>query len=61
MFYNDVPIESAYKFQDIEGVGDIIKNCFEKFDYHLERFSLYRSNIVNQKEQMLNQIKQIFL
>lgn len=61
MFYNDLPINSTYKFQSVEGVGELIRDCFARFDYHLENFSLYRSNIVNQKEQMFNQIKQIFL
>jgi len=61
MFYNDMPINNQYKFENVDQIGNLIKNCFDNFETHLNDFSLYRSNIVNQKEQLYNLCKQYFL
>lgn len=61
MFYNDIPISNQYKFENFYQIGDIIRDCFNNFETHLNNFSLYRSNIINQKEQLYNLCKQYFL
>ena len=60
-FYNDIPINKKYKPTNIFEVGDIIRNCFKNFESEIEEFSLYRSSIKNQKEQLHNLVKQYFL
>ncbi len=61
MFYNDTPIDIKYKFNDISNVGNVIRDCFNDFETNLNNFSLYRSIIKNQKEELFNQCKQYFL
>jgi hypothetical protein len=60
-FYNDIPIESKYKISDFSQIGDLINKCFGDFGYMINDYSLYRSSIINQKEQMQNLVKQYFL
>jgi hypothetical protein len=60
-FYNDIPIESKYKISDFSKIGDLINKCFGDFGYMINDYSLYRSSIINQKEQMQNLVKQYFL
>jgi hypothetical protein len=60
-FYNDVPIYNEYKFEEIHSVGRMIEDCFNNFEYHLQKFSTYKTIIKNQKEEFINQTKQIFL
>lgn len=60
MFYSDIPIGNQYKFENVESIGDIIKDCFNNFETNFNNFSLYRSNIKNQKEQIYNLCKQYF-
>jgi hypothetical protein len=64
MLYNDVPIDPLkYKFNlnELESVADRIKDCLENYDERIKDFSLYKSVITNQKEEFINQVKQIFL
>jgi hypothetical protein len=61
MFYNDTPLDNNFKFEDISEVGYVIRECFSNFEDNLKKFSLYRSIIQNQKEEFINQVKQIFL
>jgi len=60
-FYNDIPTSSKYKSSNIEEIGSIIRNCFDNFELIIGEFSLYRSSIKNQKEQLYNLTKQYFL
>lgn len=63
MLYNDVPIDPLkYKFNlnELESVADRIKDCLENYDERIKDFSLYKSVIINQKEEFINQVKQIF-
>lgn len=59
-FHNDIPINRKYKIDDITKVGTIIKECFENYETVIEDFSIYRSSIKNQKEQLYNLCKQNF-
>lgn len=59
-FYNDIPIEKKYKISDISNIGETIKNCFDNYERSIIDFSIYRSSIKNQKEQLFNSCKQIF-
>lgn len=61
MFYNDIPISNKYKFTNLEEVGGCLEDIFYDFKSNYNNFSLYRSNILNQKEQMYNLCKQYFL
>ena len=60
-FYNDIPISSQYKTSISESIGTSIRNCFENYETVIDDFSLYRSSIKNQKEQLYNLTKQYFL
>jgi hypothetical protein len=60
-FYNDIPVENQYKTSIAESIGITIHNCFENFETVIDKFSLYRASIKNQKEQLHNLTKQYFL
>lgn len=60
-FYNDIPINKTYKFNDIDNIGEIINNCFNNFENMINEQLIYRSNIKNQKEQLYNLCKQYFI
>ena len=60
-FYGDIPVNSIFKVTEITEVGNIIKNCFDKFELTLNHFSMYRNMIKNQKDQMYNLVKQYFI
>jgi len=60
-FYNDVPINKVYKFNDISSIGEVINNCFNNYEITINDQSIYRSNIKNQKEQLYNLCKQYFI
>jgi len=60
-FYNDIPTSGKYKSSNVKEIGSIIRNCFDNFDSIIDDFSLYRSSIKNQKEQLYNLTKQYFL
>jgi hypothetical protein len=59
-FYNDIPVDKKYKTSSIEEIGDMIRNCFENFESVIKDYSLYRSSVKNQKEQLYNLSKQYF-
>lgn len=56
-FFQDVTIDSKYKFENIEGVSDLIKNIFNNFESHFNNFNLYRKIINNEVETFINQVK----
>ena len=60
-FYNDIPVNKQYKTSNVEEIGTVIRNCFENFDKVIDEFSLYRSSIRSQKEQLHNLVKQYFI
>lgn len=60
-FYNDIPIKYKYKTDDVTKVGNIIRECFNKYEKNINDFSLYRLYINGQKEQLYNLVKQYFL
>jgi hypothetical protein len=60
-FYNDIPVIGKYKTSNIEEISGLIRNCFENFESMLQDYSLYRSSILNQKEQLNNLVKQYFI
>jgi hypothetical protein len=60
-FYNDIPVGKQYKTSNVEEIGVAIRNCFENFESVITEYSLYRSSIKNQKEQLHNLTKQYFL
>ena len=60
-FYNDIPVGKQYKTSNIEEIGVSIRNCFENFESVIDEYSLYRSSIKNQKEQLYNLAKQYFI
>jgi hypothetical protein len=63
MFYNDMPIEpSKYKFdvEDMIAAANGVKECLNNYDEQIKDFKLYKSVIFNQKEEFINQAKQIF-
>jgi len=64
MFYNDMPIDPLkYKFNldQLQSAANRVKDCLENYNERIKDFSLYKSVIINQKEEFINQVKQIFL
>jgi len=59
-FYNDIPVSNQYKSSVAEPIGTAIRNCFDNYESVINDFSLYRSSIKNQKEQLYNLAKQYF-
>lgn len=60
-FYNDILIDEKYKTNSSDIVGGLIKNCFTNFDYEIKNFELYNNVVKNQKEQLINLVKQYFV
>ena len=60
-FYNDIPIDSRFKSSNVEEIGNSIRYCFENFESVINQYSIYRSSVKNQKEQLYNLTKQYFL
>jgi len=60
-FYNDIPINKEFKTSNVEEIGVVIRNCFENFESVIDEYSLYRSSIKHQKEQLHNLAKQYFV
>lgn len=58
-YFNDVTIYKKYKTNNINQISHIINECLNSYDKNINNFSLYRSIIKNQKEQMFNQVKQL--
>jgi hypothetical protein len=60
-FFNDVPIDSKYKFDDdIDGLRELIDDVFENFETHFNNFNLYRKIINIEPETFNNQIKNTY-
>ncbi len=63
-FYNDVPINEEFKFDDDEkSIGIIInkiQDCIEDYEKNIEKFDSYRKFIKNEKQQFIDDIKNIF-
>jgi hypothetical protein len=63
MFYNDVPIDPLkYKFDvdDLQSAADRIVDCLENYNDRVKDFELYKNVVINQKEEAINDVKQIF-
>jgi hypothetical protein len=60
-FFNDIPVSNQFKSSIAEAIGVAIRNCFENYESVINEYSLYRSSIRNQKEQLHNLAKQYFL
>jgi len=63
MLYNDVPIDPLkYKFaiDDLQSAANRIEDCLENYNERIKDFNLYKNVIKNQKEEFINQVKQIF-
>jgi len=60
-YYNDIPIDKKYKNVEVEKIGDVIKKCFVDYESIINEYSIYRSSIKNQREQLFNLAKQYFL
>ena len=60
-FYNDVCIDTKYKFANVDNISEILHTCFNNFTTQVEDFHLYRTVIKQQKEQLFNLVKQYFL
>lgn len=60
-FYSDVTIGYDYKRDDINSVGELIKQCFRDYENKLKDFELYRNIISKQKEELFLRTKQLFL
>ena len=60
-FYNDIPISKQYKISNAEEARYLIQQCFQNFESIINDYSLYRSSVKNQKEQLYNLVKQYFI
>jgi hypothetical protein len=60
-YYPDIPIYEKFKKHDVEEVGSLIRDCFNNYESVKMDFQLYKSSILNQKEQLDNQVKQYFI
>lgn len=59
-FFNDIPIPMKYKKENLSEISDSIKYCLENYENCIDDFSIYRSTVKNQKEQLFNLCKQTF-
>lgn len=57
----DIPINKKYKSEDVINVGNLIKECFNNFETCLTDFLDYKNIIKKQKEEFINQAKEIFI
>ena len=64
-YYEDVPIEDEFKFEDnsdnIRRILKKIKNCFLEYDSNSEKFNFYRKKIKNEQDIFISDITDIFL
>lgn len=58
-YFNDVTTYQKYKTDNIDKASQIINDCLNSYEENINNFSIYRSMIKNQKEQMFNQVKQL--
>ena len=63
-FQKDVPLPQGYKFEDndenINLIISKIKDCLENYDEKIKEFEAYRQFIYKDKENFINDIKNIF-
>lgn len=63
-FFDDVPIDSKYKFTETVGfeydVVKLINEIFANFEYHISKFSDYRKRIQNEEAKFEEDLMRIF-
>lgn len=59
-FYNDIPIPSKFKINDLTELKNLFNLSFYDYEKEILNFDLYRSIIKNQKEQLYNLCRQTF-
>lgn len=59
-YFNDVPILSKYKVKTVEEASFMINHCLQFYEENAQNFSLYRTIIKNQRDEMINQVNQFF-
>lgn len=59
-FYNDLPFDPSYKFDNLEAAANKIVDCLTNYDERIKDFSRYRQIIRLQEEEFLLQTRQIF-
>lgn len=60
-FFNDVPIDSKYKFDETtDGLRKLIDDIFNNFETHFNNFNLYRKIIKTEPETFINQLKNTY-
>lgn len=64
-FYNDIPIDDEYKFEDIdenlEKIINKIKSCITNYNDHNSRFLEYREFIKNEYEKFQQDVNALFI
>lgn len=59
-FYNDLPFDPSYKFDNLELAAKKIVDCLENYDERIKDFERYRAVIRLQEEEFKLQTKSIF-
>lgn len=63
-YYNDVPIQDKYKYDEntcsIRSIYDLICDCIYNYDCHRKDFEGYIEYIRNEREQFIIDVKEIF-
>jgi len=63
-FYNDVPIDDEFKFEDkeenIDRIIDKIRICLNDYENQIKKFDGYRNFIKSEEESFGNDVKKIF-
>ena len=62
----DIPILSKYKLNDHYAIDNnlfrsLVNNIFSNFELNLNNFTIYKKNIINEKDVFQNQVKNIFI
>jgi hypothetical protein len=61
MFFDDVNIDSKYKFdKDLSLFSELVQDIFNNFEFHYNQFSFYRKQIHLEEEQFELEVKKIF-
>lgn len=63
-FYEDIPIDSKYKFdndvKNIDKIVNTIKICLDNYDEEIKNFKVYRKMILNEKQEFEKDLLNIF-
>ncbi len=63
-YYEDIPISDEYKFDDkeenIPGIVNRIKNCFDNYNEEYKNFEIYRKIVENEKNYSIKALRTIF-